>query len=183
MAAGETVTVEPSRAAAVSEILSDAELLRYNRQIVLKSFDFEGRRRSSNPACWSSAPGPRLRRQPVSGGGRVGHLTLVDFDRVELSNLQRQVLHSDARIGQLKVESAATSLRALTPGSRWRLHAARRRGVADALLPAISWCSTAPTTSPSATQPACLPAIRRPLVSGAAIRLKKGSSAASPGGG
>ncbi len=45
----------------------------------------------------------------------VGRLTLVDFDRVDLSNLQRQIVHTTSRIGQLKVESARDALEALNP--------------------------------------------------------------------
>jgi len=45
-----------------------------------------------------------------------GHLTLIDDDRVERSNLQRQVLHADARIGMAKTESARIALSALNPG-------------------------------------------------------------------
>lgn len=48
----------------------------------------------------------------------VGKLGLVDDDRVDRSNLQRQVLHTDARVGQLKVESARSALAALNPGIR-----------------------------------------------------------------
>ena len=46
----------------------------------------------------------------------VGHITLIDDDRVERSNLQRQVVHADARIGMAKVESARIALAALNPG-------------------------------------------------------------------
>ncbi|AVP97388.1 molybdopterin biosynthesis protein MoeB [Ahniella affigens] len=45
----------------------------------------------------------------------VGHLRLIDFDRVDRSNLQRQVLHTDARVGMAKVESAKHTLTALNP--------------------------------------------------------------------
>ncbi|MCV5888925.1 ThiF family adenylyltransferase, partial [Escherichia coli] len=45
----------------------------------------------------------------------VGKITLIDDDIVELSNLQRQVLHHDADIGRKKVESAADALRELNP--------------------------------------------------------------------
>ena len=51
----------------------------------------------------------------------VGSLTLVDDDRVERSNLQRQVLHADARVGQRKTESAAVALQALNPKTRLQL--------------------------------------------------------------
>lgn len=45
----------------------------------------------------------------------VGHLTLLDFDTVALSNLQRQVLHNDSRLDMAKVESARISLKSLNP--------------------------------------------------------------------
>ena len=105
--------------------MSDAELLRYNRQIVLKSFDFEGQEAlKQSRVLVIGAGGLGCAASQYLAVAGVGHLTLVDFDRVELSNLQRQVLHSDERIGQLKVESAATSLRALTPWLEVETHAA-----------------------------------------------------------
>lgn len=55
----------------------------------------------------------------------VGTLGLIDDDRVEVSNLQRQVIHTTERVGALKVESAATALRALNPEVRVEAHAAR----------------------------------------------------------
>ena len=48
----------------------------------------------------------------------VGHLVLADFDRVDESNLQRQIIHSHADIGNLKADSAANTLRALNPDIR-----------------------------------------------------------------
>lgn len=55
----------------------------------------------------------------------VGHLGLIDDDRVDRSNLQRQVLHNDARVGQLKVDSARSTLAALNPGVRIETYAER----------------------------------------------------------
>jgi adenylyltransferase/sulfurtransferase len=49
------------------------------------------------------------------GAAGVGHLVLIDFDRVDLSNLQRQIVHDTAKIGQYKSVSAQTSLQALNP--------------------------------------------------------------------
>ena len=86
----------------MSEILSDAELLRYNRQIVLKSFDFEGQEALKQARVLViGAGGLGCAASQYLAVAGVGHLTLVDFDRVELSNLQRQVLHSDEHIGIL----------------------------------------------------------------------------------
>jgi hypothetical protein len=172
VAAGETVTVEPFSGLLLSEIMSDAEPLRYNRQIVLKSFDFEGRRRSSNPACWSSAPGAWLRRQPYLAVAGVGHLTLVDFDRVELSNLQRQCCTA-TRASASSVESAATSLRALTPGSRWRPTppSLTRRCSMPCCQPSAGARLHRQRRHPQPPQPACPPAQGAPGQR-AAIRLE-----------
>lgn len=57
----------------------------------------------------------------------VGRLTLIDDDRVERSNLHRQVLHADARVGMAKVESARLALTALNPRVRIETHAERLR--------------------------------------------------------
>jgi sulfur-carrier protein adenylyltransferase/sulfurtransferase len=65
----------------------------------------------------------------------VGTLSLIDDDRVDRSNLQRQVLHTDARVGVAKTESAAVALRALNPNVRLQLHAVRVRAAnVEALL-------------------------------------------------
>ncbi|WP_434762950.1 molybdopterin-synthase adenylyltransferase MoeB [Vibrio fortis] len=98
------------------EILSDAEMLRYNRQIILKQFDFEGQealKQSSILVLGAGGLGCAASQYLATAG--VGRLTLIDDDVVELSNLQRQVLHTDADIGKKKVESAAESLKLLNP--------------------------------------------------------------------
>lgn len=65
----------------------------------------------------------------------VGHLTLIDDDRVERSNLQRQVLHTDARIGMSKTESARLTLSALNPRIDIHTHEQRLRAAnVEALL-------------------------------------------------
>ncbi len=100
------------------EILSDHEMLRYNRQIILKNFDFDGQealKQSAILIIGAGGLGCASSQYLVSAG--AGKITLVDFDTVELSNLQRQVLHTDADIGKLKVESAAQSLGQLNPNT------------------------------------------------------------------
>ncbi|MFM5076694.1 molybdopterin-synthase adenylyltransferase MoeB [Aeromonas caviae] len=159
----------------MSEILSDAELLRYNRQIVLKSFDFEGQEAlKQSHVLVIGAGGLGCAASQYLAVAGVGHLTLVDFDRVELSNLQRQVLHSDERIGQLKVESAATSLRALTPWLEVETHAALAdEALLDALLPGhqlVLDCTDNVAIRNLLNQRARQHKV--PLVSGAAIRLE-----------
>ena len=98
------------------EILSDAEMLRYNRQIILKAFDFEGQealKQSSILILGAGGLGCASSQYLATAG--IGKLSLIDDDKVELSNLQRQVLHHDADIGKLKVESAAQALKELNP--------------------------------------------------------------------
>ncbi|WED24213.1 molybdopterin-synthase adenylyltransferase MoeB [Vibrio sp. JC009] len=97
-------------------ILSDKEILRYNRQIILKDFDFDGQealKQSSVLIIGAGGLGCASSQFLASAG--VGQLTLVDFDTVEVSNLQRQILHTDATVGMKKVDSAAQRLRELNP--------------------------------------------------------------------
>lgn len=98
------------------EILSDQEMLRYNRQIILKQFDFDGQealKQSSILVLGAGGLGCASTQYLATAG--IGTLTLIDDDVVELSNLQRQVLHHDSDIGVKKVDSAAQSLRELNP--------------------------------------------------------------------
>ncbi|WP_281630490.1 molybdopterin-synthase adenylyltransferase MoeB [Vibrio sp. St2] len=98
------------------EILSDQEMLRYNRQIILKQFDFDGQealKQSSILILGAGGLGCASSQYLATAG--VGSLTLIDDDVVELSNLQRQVLHYDADVGKKKVLSASESLQQLNP--------------------------------------------------------------------
>ncbi|MGL4937832.1 molybdopterin-synthase adenylyltransferase MoeB [Shewanella sp.] len=98
------------------DILSDAELLRYSRQISIKAMDIDGQERLklANVLMIGAGGLGCAAGQYLTVAG-IGALTLVDFDTVELSNLQRQVLHQDANIGQAKVDSAKESLSLLNP--------------------------------------------------------------------
>lgn len=96
--------------------LTDHEMLRYNRQIILKSVDFDGQEKlKASHMLIVGLGGLGCAASQYLASAGVGHLTLVDFDEVSLSNLQRQVLHTDANIGQVKVESAKARLQALNP--------------------------------------------------------------------
>ena len=96
--------------------LTHQEELRYNRQIVLKDIDFDGQETLKNTKMLVIGLGGLgcAAAQYLAVAG-VGHLTLLDFDTVDLSNLQRQVLHDDSRLGMPKVESAKLSLQRLNP--------------------------------------------------------------------
>lgn len=94
--------------------LSDEEMLRYNRQIVLRNFDFEGQERLKAVKVLIVGLGGLgcAAGQYLAAAG-VGHLTLLDFDSVSLSNLQRQILHGEAQVGLPKVDSARMRLEAI----------------------------------------------------------------------
>ncbi|HOV68173.1 MAG TPA: HesA/MoeB/ThiF family protein [Methanoregulaceae archaeon] len=94
--------------------LTPAEIERYSRQIL--SFGEEGQVRLKRAHIVIAGAGglgsPVAIYLAVAG---VGRLTLIDHDRVEATNLNRQVLHGDADLGRPKVESGAGRLRALNP--------------------------------------------------------------------
>lgn len=98
------------------DILSDSEILRYSRQISIKAMDFEGQEKLKQAKVLVIGLGGLgcAASQYLTVAG-VGQLTLVDFDTVELSNLQRQVLHQADNIGQPKVASAQETLSQLNP--------------------------------------------------------------------
>ena len=96
--------------------LTDAEMMRYNRQIVLRGFDFDGQEALKAASVLVVGLGGLgcAAAQYLAAAG-VGRMTLLDFDTVALSNLQRQTLHSDAAIGQPKVDSARAALARINP--------------------------------------------------------------------
>jgi len=98
--------------------LSDAEMMRYNRQIILRGFDFDGQERLKAAKVLVIGLGGLgcAATQYLAAAG-IGQLTLVDFDTVALSNLQRQTLHSDVTIGQPKVDSARDALMRINPNT------------------------------------------------------------------
>jgi len=104
----------------------------------------------------------------------VGHLILVDFDKVDLSNLQRQILHQTKDIGRLKVESARDHLLALNPDVKLTL--LDRALEPDQLLEQVRQADVVLDASDNfqtrfAINTACVQS-KKPLVSAAAIRFE-----------
>ncbi len=96
--------------------MDDKTLLRYSRQILLPQVDIEGQDRLM--AASVAIFGLGGLGSPVAmylGAAGVGRLVLVDFDSVELSNLQRQIIHATDDLGRFKVDSARDRLHALNP--------------------------------------------------------------------
>ena len=94
--------------------MNDEQLLRYSRQMMLPQMDFEGQQRlltSHALVIGLGGLGSPVALYLAAEG--VGKLTLVDDDEVELSNLQRQIIHREKSVGEAKVASAADSIAAL----------------------------------------------------------------------
>ncbi|XVN73559.1 Molybdopterin-synthase adenylyltransferase [Oligella sp. MSHR50489EDL] len=99
--------------------LNDEQMLRYARHIMLDGFGFEGQERLLNSKVLMVGAGglgaPALMYLVAAG---VGTIHLVDDDTVELSNLQRQIAHTNDRVAMPKVESARLMAQALNPEVR-----------------------------------------------------------------
>jgi len=155
--------------------MNDDQLLRYSRQIMLPQVDATGQQRLL--ASRALIVGLGGLGSPVAmylAAAGVGTLVLCDDDTVELTNLQRQVVHTTDRIGRPKVESAADTLRALNPEIELRLLPERLEGAALAAeVAAADVVIDASDNFPTrfALNAACVGA-GTPLVSGAAIRFE-----------
>ena len=96
--------------------MTDAELLRYSRHVLLGEIGIEGQQRIlSSHALIIGAGGLGSPVALYLGSAGVGHITIVDHDTVDLTNLQRQIMHTTARVGQPKVLSAQTAIAAINP--------------------------------------------------------------------
>ena len=96
--------------------MRDDQLLRYSRQIMLPEIDAEGQSRLAAATVMIVGLGGLGSSASIYlAAAGVGHLVLIDFDTVDLSNLQRQIVHTTADIGKPKVESASVRLLALNP--------------------------------------------------------------------
>ncbi|MCG9578402.1 molybdopterin-synthase adenylyltransferase MoeB [Vibrio tubiashii] len=157
------------------EILSDQEMLRYNRQIILKQFDFDGQealKQASVLILGAGGLGCASSQYLATAG--IGKLTLIDDDVVELSNLQRQVLHHDADVGTKKVLSASNSLKQLNP--HLQVETIDKRLTDEALSALVANHSLVLDASDNVEtrnqlNKLCY-ALKTPLVSGAAIRME-----------
>jgi ThiF family len=97
--------------------MNDELLLRYSRQIMLPEIDAAGQSRLADAhVAIIGLGGLGSAASIYLAAGGVGRLSLADFDKVDLSNLQRQIVHHTADIGRLKVESARDHLLELNPG-------------------------------------------------------------------
>ena len=154
--------------------LTDQELMRYSRQILLTEVDVAGQlalKQSTVLIVGLGGLGAPVSLYLAAAG--VGALYLADFDQVDESNLQRQIIHDSLGVGQSKVASAMQKLQALNP--LVKLTGLTEVMDDDSLLNVISSVDVVVDCTDNfqtreAINKACVLA-KKPLVSGAAIRL------------
>ena len=154
--------------------MDDSQLLRYSRHVLLDEIGIEGQQRLL--AAHALILGAGGLGSPVAlylASAGVGRLTLVDDDTVDLTNLQRQIMHTSARVGQAKVNSARAAIAALNAGVQ--VHTVARRADAAQLDECVQGADVVLDCGDNyatrhALNAACV-RHRKPLVSGAAIRL------------
>ena len=155
--------------------MTDEELLRYSRQIMLPDVDIEGQERiCAGKVAIIGLGGLGAPAAIYLASSGVGTLTLVDDDDVEISNLQRQIIHTEDSLHSSKVTSAKASIEKLN--SNTNVETIARRLVEDELIELASHVdvildATDNFATRFALNHACL-RTKTPLVSGAAIRME-----------
>ena len=155
--------------------MNDEQLLRYSRQIMLPELDIDGQEKLGGASVLIIGLGglgsPAAIYLAAAG---IGEVTLVDEDVVDLSNLQRQIVHREASIGEPKVASAESTIQQISSETNITTIATRLRG--DQLLETVSHVdvvvdATDNFESRYEINDACI-STQTPLVSGAAIRME-----------
>lgn len=153
--------------------MNDQQLLRYSRHILVDEIGIEGQEKllaSHVLIVGAGGLGSPAALYLASAG--IGTISIADGDTVELSNVQRQILHTEARIGQNKTHSAIEALHTVNPACRV---IALPRLEGTVLLEAIAAadivldCSDNFATRYALNRACC--DLKKPLVSGAAIKL------------
>ncbi len=156
-------------------MLSDDQLERYSRQLLMPEFDFQGQQKLVDSTVLIVGLGglgcPAALYLAAAG---VGNLILADGDVVELNNLQRQIAHDSSDIGRNKAQSVAESIAALNPEVNTTVIASMldHAGL-EKLLPGVDLVVDATDNYPIryALNRACIEAAL-PMVSGAAVRTE-----------
>jgi len=154
--------------------VNDEQLLRYSRHVLLDEIGIEGQQRLLEARALIVGAGglgsPAAFYLATAG---LGSLVLADHDTVDLTNLQRQILHTTDRVGRYKAESGKQTLNAINPDVS--VHALTQRLVDESLDPQVAAADVVlDCTDNFATRHAINRACvrhRKPLVSGAAIRF------------
>jgi len=119
--------------------MNDEQLLRYSRHLLLEEIDVAGQEKLlRSHAFVIGAGGLGSAATPYLAAAGIGHITLVDHDRVELTNLQRQIMHTEKSVGKSKVNSGKEFLQHLNSGIQIEtIEAKVTVALLDELLPSV----------------------------------------------
>jgi molybdopterin/thiamine biosynthesis adenylyltransferase len=154
--------------------MDDTQLLRYSRHILLNELGFDGQEKLlGSHALVIGAGGLGSPVALYLGSAGVGRITVVDHDEVDATNLQRQIAHTLDRVGQFKAQSVRTAIAQINPDVTVEAVTQRAdQALLNTLVPladvVIDCCDNFETRQ--AVNLACVNH-RKPLVSGAAIRM------------
>ncbi len=154
--------------------MNDEQLLRYSRHLLLEEIDVVGQEKLlSSHVLVIGAGGLGSAAAPYLAAAGIGHITLIDHDQVELTNLQRQIMHTEKSVGKSKVNSGKQFLQALNAGIQIEtIEAKATTSLLDELLPSVDVVldCTDNFASRHLINASCVKH-RTPLVSGSALRF------------
>jgi sulfur-carrier protein adenylyltransferase/sulfurtransferase len=163
--------------------LSNEEIRRYSRHLILPEVGMAGQRKIRNTSVLCIGAGglgsPIAMYLAAAGIGKIG---LVDFDTVDVSNLQRQILHTDADVGRSKAESAQETIAGINPNVEVALHKTRisAENALDLIAPydiVVDGTDNFPTRY--LTNDACV-LLKKPNVYGSIFRFEGQASVFAP---
>jgi molybdopterin/thiamine biosynthesis adenylyltransferase len=154
--------------------MNDEQLLRYSRHLLLEEIDVAGQEKLlQSHALVIGAGGLGSAAAPYLAAAGVGHITLVDHDQVELTNLQRQIMHTETNVGKGKVISGQEFLQSLNSSITVKtIQAKATSSLLDDVLPSVSVALDC-TDNFATRQMINASCVKHqiPLVSGSALRL------------
>jgi molybdopterin/thiamine biosynthesis adenylyltransferase len=119
--------------------MNDDQLLRYSRHLLLEDIDVEGQEKLLRAhALVIGAGGLGSAAAPYLAASGIGRITLIDHDDVDLTNLQRQIMHTESSIGESKVASGKQFLQQLNPNTQVQtIQSKVSQALLDELLPSV----------------------------------------------
>lgn len=155
--------------------MNDDQLLRYSRQILLPQIDIVGQQKIlAGRVLIIGLGGLGCPVALYLAAAGIGHLTLVDDDIVEISNLQRQIAHGESDIGRLKVESVGDSVRAINSACQLTILSSRldKEALSEQVANADVVIDCSDNFASRFLLNEVTQQLKTPLVSGAAIRME-----------
>lgn len=155
--------------------MNDNQLLRYSRHILLSQIDYAGQEKlTQSHALIVGAGGLGAPVALYLAAAGVGKLTICDFDNVDLTNLQRQIIHTTASVGINKAVSAQQTIYEINP--EVQVQAVQKKSTEDELTALVAKADLAIDCSDNFATRYALNRVchklKKPLVSGAAVRFE-----------